>query len=739
MERLLIQGGHEYLPFARSRIRALKTLGMRYVSQTYTVNGVTINVRLENGTEYIRIDGGGTINMESGVIDLRSVSFQNTDPELGYAVPTNSYDPAHLYHSAHATSYQAPFTRGVPPRLTKPGDGGQFAGVIDGIPGNIRGHVNKEDRDSIAFSPGSLAGDDGTVSTNPSDSALAEKRWGARWCPPSIFTGKCRMYVQALMGSPLYTDPAKVSDARQHPYITPDPKYIPQPQLYLPGSDGKGKAIIDTSTGVILDKTYYSHWLFVVRANKVDVYPLKPSSAGKAALQALRKIKDPTDFDHMEAYILSESYPVVADKQEIKVSPQLPMLGCGYGWHWAWSTATADIVVNDRFDQDISHTAMRSTHFRISFSPYYSEVDGKRTTTWNLTRTTVSGPTDWAAHFQLFCIAHPIFGSNYLSKMLPKYSNLFNCTAPFYVFYKRDEIQIIRYSGGKNESYADEWGPTSGWNSRWHLGLRDAGHQVDAKGYEIYGEFTGHTARTNQRHDIFSRTALFNKSGAGERIDGIPALMRAVHPNYGYPLEGDVFTGTSTFAYDTILRPYPAFPASVEYGGGFWRTMQYINEQREQTHACRNVAAVPFFDAEAVYFYSSTQTTTTQDYKIENTYRTAAMTRTDYVDGAEYTSYLWSQYDTTTPIASSNPPPETNVVNTEDCKLFCSNGTFPATFSASLLWMFWDPMSEVVSATLATTSGVNQESPVVISDGYIDAVGAGAGGKAALPIIVGWA
>ena len=58
MERLLIQGGHEYLPFARSRIRALKTLGMRYVSQTYTVNGVTINVSLENGTECIRIQGG---------------------------------------------------------------------------------------------------------------------------------------------------------------------------------------------------------------------------------------------------------------------------------------------------------------------------------------------------------------------------------------------------------------------------------------------------------------------------------------------------------------------------------------------------------------------------------------------------------------------------------------------------------------------------------------------------------
>ena len=87
MERLLIQGGHEYLPFARSRIRVLKTLGMRYVSQTYTVNGVTINVSLENGNPVIYIRSnemvGWTMNPNDGAGRYGYVP----DPESGEQVP----------------------------------------------------------------------------------------------------------------------------------------------------------------------------------------------------------------------------------------------------------------------------------------------------------------------------------------------------------------------------------------------------------------------------------------------------------------------------------------------------------------------------------------------------------------------------------------------------------------------------------------------------------------------------
>lgn len=66
MEHRLIQGGTEYLPFARSCVAKLKKLGMPYASQQYEVNGVSIKVRIEPGHEYIRIEGGTEIF--SGVV-----------------------------------------------------------------------------------------------------------------------------------------------------------------------------------------------------------------------------------------------------------------------------------------------------------------------------------------------------------------------------------------------------------------------------------------------------------------------------------------------------------------------------------------------------------------------------------------------------------------------------------------------------------------------------------------------
>lgn len=87
MERLLIQGGHEYLPFARSRIRALKALGMRYVSQTYVVNGVTINVSLENGNPVISIRGDDLAGWTMNPQDEAGRYGYVQDPDSGEQVP----------------------------------------------------------------------------------------------------------------------------------------------------------------------------------------------------------------------------------------------------------------------------------------------------------------------------------------------------------------------------------------------------------------------------------------------------------------------------------------------------------------------------------------------------------------------------------------------------------------------------------------------------------------------------
>lgn len=66
MEHRLILGGEQFLPFARSRIRALRALGLPYADQSFEIDGVSIKVRIEPGHEYIRLEGGG--RMLSGVV-----------------------------------------------------------------------------------------------------------------------------------------------------------------------------------------------------------------------------------------------------------------------------------------------------------------------------------------------------------------------------------------------------------------------------------------------------------------------------------------------------------------------------------------------------------------------------------------------------------------------------------------------------------------------------------------------
>lgn len=59
MEHRLIQGGEQYLPFARSRIQALRATGLRYASQQFEVDGASIHVRIADDQEYITLSGGG--------------------------------------------------------------------------------------------------------------------------------------------------------------------------------------------------------------------------------------------------------------------------------------------------------------------------------------------------------------------------------------------------------------------------------------------------------------------------------------------------------------------------------------------------------------------------------------------------------------------------------------------------------------------------------------------------------
>ena len=89
MEHKLITGGEQYLPFARSRIEALKATGLKYASQQFEIDGASIKVRIEPGHEYITLtkEGGGYQFFSTGPA-LTTIKFQGFDAFRGYAAAT---------------------------------------------------------------------------------------------------------------------------------------------------------------------------------------------------------------------------------------------------------------------------------------------------------------------------------------------------------------------------------------------------------------------------------------------------------------------------------------------------------------------------------------------------------------------------------------------------------------------------------------------------------------------------
>lgn len=64
MEHKLISGGEQWLPFARSRIKALRATGLAYASQKFELDGSTIEVRVAGEHDYITLSGSAGVRYE---------------------------------------------------------------------------------------------------------------------------------------------------------------------------------------------------------------------------------------------------------------------------------------------------------------------------------------------------------------------------------------------------------------------------------------------------------------------------------------------------------------------------------------------------------------------------------------------------------------------------------------------------------------------------------------------------
>jgi hypothetical protein len=87
MEHKLIQGGEIYLPFARSRIKALRATGLEYAAQKFLLPDGEVHIRIAGEHDYIRTSGGGSGDME---ITLQS-PLQGIPGAGAYNFPTYTF------------------------------------------------------------------------------------------------------------------------------------------------------------------------------------------------------------------------------------------------------------------------------------------------------------------------------------------------------------------------------------------------------------------------------------------------------------------------------------------------------------------------------------------------------------------------------------------------------------------------------------------------------------------------
>ena len=745
MEHKLIQGGSEYLPFARSRIKALRATGLKYASQKFEIDGVSIRVRIAGEHEYIDLSGGCELKMDSGVVDIGATFFENP----------LSYLAAELYESEYAKQYNLAFVGTEPVsdwRIKSPPSAiGNLTGDVKSSAALFRAKVPYSGAVAASFTPATDA-----------DDWLLIKKIAATYCPASVFTGKCRLYVQAMYGLPLYSGkevnafPVPVASGSNTPSITV--------ASYKRNGDSSDypRVAITTSSGVYLDKVTGKHWLFFIGYEAFSAYPLVSSGCGESLRKFIASESGKPsglkltqqDRDHLEAYILARCLPDTRDAVSMPLGAAIPTYAMGYGWHWNWSGTSADIVSSQRFTQRevgvTSYEAMESTHYRVS--PLYT--DGA----WQINLSVVEGPTQWAVARPYWCITEPNWLSYTQTKVTPRETDMLECDAPFYAFYQKDVLQVCRVNVTYNELSTERQVSDAAFGSSVPFS------SVAAFTNGLLGGSCKDLAATEYHTASFSCGGYatpdlhLNWARGGRRVEVKDKLQTSAW--------------TAGFAYGTkynqIYRsgylPYAETVLDGVYSDEFSATVEfsYIDVVTSITKTGVVAIVIPTFDSEAIFFKPVTYTQEAaygfNSRRSTNNLEFSAFVKKAVHEGLQtvggittpngvLTEFVRYAYDgpwragwAELSIDNSYVEPYELVVDSDDTKLICAGLVTDVSFGS--LDRFFNNTEEEIVTRYDVMSGVNTVTPLIFAKDRLPG-GALNGGDAPLniqsPAIVGWA
>lgn len=734
MERKLILGGWEHLPYARSMIKQLRGAGLRYAASRKIIAGSTIAVRVVGDDDYIHISGGQCLlPMDSGVVDV-GIYISDEDP-FRYAAGT-------LWESHLAQAYNQPFVLdGAWRRNPAPGSAGQFSGILTRQT-YFKGRVPVDGEPARSFSP-RLLETGPTFEPDPADQNLLDKKRASMYCPASMFTGKARLYAQAMYGQHLYAEEKRLSDgtvisAPMEP-LPPQPGLrdsIP-PSLSMPIYQSRAddpptepypEIVLDTNSGVHLDADG-KHWLFCVDSNTVKVFPLIGSPCAEAQRKHLKPASTLSieDREHLEAYVLASCRPYAARRMVLDLNVAVPAYSMGYGWHWNWSGTCADIVINGSFEQGGEAIAMRSTHYRLTV--------GRVSDAWACEVSVIEGPVDWTVLRPIWVITEPSWINLDLDGIGPPVYSLikttfedtsqFECNGIFYAFYAKDELKTCRVEVTHHDATPLAY--------RSSPAFRDGTDEFTGGNvtYVTFGMLDGFTESDTGTSEYWTCTftcggvvladLTYNRGASGSRSEIVNKVMVS---------EDDNVTWADNYEEDLVIEygDDPDVPYSTFTYDGFesqfahtW--VDYDFSYHNYTDAWYSKAAivVPFYDAEAVYLQGRNwvdRTNTGRMTERQNSGRYVLKYQPKFGDlslGNVYYKHFYQDISFNAVVIPLEPKPDEVVTTVEvDIEKIVHRAGASEAFYGFDLDAFFDNENDRVGATFKTLSSTNFVDPVVI-------------------------
>lgn len=333
--RILLGGGECWLPFARSRIAALRALSSQFVAQKFIMpDGANVVVSIEPNHEYIRIDGGGGTYMESGVLDTLTILSGFADSYMPSLICFTDAVAANIGNTVMSEAFpnasRSRHVRALDKSHSAAGCSVQSADVTDYV-------LRQGDFVEVSFHS------DPPAFCDPLR-VIAAKQLIVQ-VPASKYTGKMKRFVQALYGSKRVD--YKISAFRTHIQLQTSFK----PDL----SKGESPHYYDIRNGyptdglfTVLDPAYPADftkrsYLFIAVGLAGITYRLAQKAPSVMPRSAFT-----LDAVKAESYVLSTLVP--SDVELTAIGPSMADICSGwerfaYGWHFNMNGDRASIVL----------------------------------------------------------------------------------------------------------------------------------------------------------------------------------------------------------------------------------------------------------------------------------------------------------------------------------------------------------------------------------------------------------